>query len=297
MKAISISIIIFAFILPAVSDAKEKAIHLDDGAFDHCNVLIGYFSELPMWRDTGIPLTRVENTLDHIISEDPPVATPITKTDLDNVLGRASTPQDMADANAAIESSNSGLNAWRSAVASTPQDIDDWNAAIKAIYSSKITAKQIDRTLRKYCSNYTKHEFRASDLNNLLSKSQKSLQNISVTSSATLLMAGDTIGFKLSAKKLYSEYDRNEIAADAKYKGKKIVVTGTIRSLGIDILGDPYIELIGGGGFLDGVECVFPKSEQSSLIHLIKGQKVSVKGIVSGMLGEVQVDAEKLVDK
>lgn len=103
------------------------------------------------------------------------------------------------------------------------------------------------------------------------------------------------IGLKLSAKKLYSEYDRNEIAADAKYKGKTVIVTGTIDDIGIDIGGDPYIVLLGGSGFLESVECVFPESKKASLIHLSKGHKITVKGTVEGLLGAVQIgDAELL---
>jgi hypothetical protein len=43
------------------------------------------------------------------------------------------------------------------------------------------------------------------------------------------------------------------------------------------------------------VECVFPESKKASLIHLSKGHKVTVKGLVKGKLGVVQIgDAELL---
>jgi hypothetical protein len=199
----TISILLVAFFLSAIADAQgepdalstlldknEKAVadykagkqndsvtglmaaasgaDLDnDGAFQHCSVLIGYFSGLPMWRDTGIPMARVENTLDNIIDGDPHW-TPPTQADLD---------------------------AWRSAVAATPQDIADWNTAIKSIYHSKVTEKQIDKVLRKYCSNYTKHVFRASDLTNLVSKSQhkKPRQSSANGSSATASTQGESV--------------------------------------------------------------------------------------------------------
>lgn len=125
--------------------AAASGADLDDGAFQHCSVLIGYFSGLPMWRDTGIPMARVENTLDNIIAGDPHWTLPI----------------------------QTGLDAWRRVVASTPQDIADWNAAIDSIYHSKVTERQIDKALRKYCTPHAKHVFRASDLNSLLSKHQK----------------------------------------------------------------------------------------------------------------------------
>lgn len=160
---------------------------LDDGAFEHCSVLIGYFSGLPMWRDTGIPMTRVENTLDHIITEDPTVTfKPMTQSELDKYNRAGNTKVTMDEWNEYVKSEKSGLGAWRSAVASTPQDMDDWNAAIKSIYSSRITEKQIDSALRKYCIPHTKHVFSASDLSSLLSKSQKSNQSSSAISPSPL---------------------------------------------------------------------------------------------------------------
>jgi len=95
--------------------------------------------------------------------------------------------------------------------------------------------------------------------------------------------------YTLSANQLYSEYNNNEVAADSKYKGKVIIVTGTIQDIGKDILDDAYI-VIGGGGFLDGVQCTFTKGEQSSVARLSKRQQVRVKGKVAGKMGNVLVN-------
>jgi hypothetical protein len=95
--------------------------------------------------------------------------------------------------------------------------------------------------------------------------------------------------YTLSANQLYSEYNSNEVAADSKYKGKVVIVTGTIQDIGKDIMDDAYI-VIGGGGFLDGVQCTFTKGEQSSVARLSKGQQVRVKGEVSGKMGNVLVN-------
>jgi len=99
--------------------------------------------------------------------------------------------------------------------------------------------------------------------------------------------------YTLSANQLYSEYDSNEVAADFKYEGRVVIVTGTIQEIGKDIMDDAYI-VIGGGGFLDGVQCAFTKGEQSSVAHLSKGQQVSVKGEVSGKMGNVLVNKCRL---
>jgi len=95
--------------------------------------------------------------------------------------------------------------------------------------------------------------------------------------------------YTLSANQLYNEYNSNEVAADSKYKGKIVIVTGTIQDIGKDIMDDAYI-VIGGGGFLDGVQCTFTKGEQSTVARLSMGQQVRVKGEVTGKMGNVLVN-------
>ena len=87
----------------------------------------------------------------------------------------------------------------------------------------------------------------------------------------------------LSANQLLREYQNNEVAADNKYKGKIVLVSGIIQNIGKDILDNPYI-VIGGSGFLDGVQCYFTKNQEQALAYISKGQRVRVKGKVSGLL-------------
>jgi hypothetical protein len=99
--------------------------------------------------------------------------------------------------------------------------------------------------------------------------------------------------FTLSADGLYAEYKSNEVAADQKYRGKIVVVSGVIRDIGKDIMDNAYI-VIGGSGFLDGVQCTFTKVEESSVARLSKGQRVTVKGEVGGKMGNVLVNKASL---
>ena len=92
--------------------------------------------------------------------------------------------------------------------------------------------------------------------------------------------------YTLSADQLYRDYSANEVAADSKYKGRVVVVSGTVQSIGKDITDEAYI-VVGGGGFLDGVQCMFTKGEQGAVARLSKGQRVTVKGEVSGKMGNV----------
>jgi hypothetical protein len=108
------------------------------------------------------------------------------------------------------------------------------------------------------------------------------------TEEDTKKVQSQAASYALSANQLYSEYKSNEVAADGKYKGQVVVVSGIIQNIGKDIMDDAYI-VIGGTGFLDGVQCMFTKGQQSSVARLSKGQHVTVKGEVSGKMGNVLV--------
>ena len=110
----------------------------------------------------------------------------------------------------------------------------------------------------------------------------------------TQQVRSQTASYTLSADDLFREYDTNEVAADARYKGKIVIVSGTIQDIGKDIMDDAYI-VIGGGGFLDGVQCIFTKGEQSTVARLSKGQRVTVKGEVAGKMGNVLVRKASLL--
>lgn len=95
--------------------------------------------------------------------------------------------------------------------------------------------------------------------------------------------------YTLSANQLYDEYDSNEVAADTKYKGTVVIVSGRIHNIGKDVMSQAYI-IIGGSGFLDGVQCTFTQSQESAIANLSKGQEVTVKGEVAGKMGNVVIN-------
>ncbi len=99
-----------------------------------------------------------------------------------------------------------------------------------------------------------------------------------------------TPDYVLSANKLFKEYDKNSVAADAKYEDKIVVVSGTIQSIGKDITDTAYL-VIGGSGFLDGVQCTLPRGQEGLVARVSKGQYVTLKGKVSGqIMGNVLVN-------
>ena len=99
-----------------------------------------------------------------------------------------------------------------------------------------------------------------------------------------------TPDYVLSANKLFKEYDTNSVAADAKYEDKIVVVSGTIQSIGKDIMDTAYL-VIGGTGFLDGVQCMLPTGQEGLVARVSKGQYITLKGKVSGqIMGNVIVN-------
>lgn len=97
-------------------------------------------------------------------------------------------------------------------------------------------------------------------------------------------------GIQIDASSLYDEYKDNEVAADAKYKGKIIEVTGEIDHVSSSY-GESSITL---GGVI-GVTCYFSKSEEGVLANLSKGQNVTVRGMVKGKMMGVNLKDCKVI--
>lgn len=51
---------------------------------------------------------------------------------------------------------------------------------------------------------------------------------------------------EVSAQQLAQAYDRNTVAADQQFKGKRFKVTGMVESINTDMFGNPYVTLRGG---------------------------------------------------
>ena len=96
--------------------------------------------------------------------------------------------------------------------------------------------------------------------------------------------SGTTI---MSAQSLYRAYERNEIAADAKWEGKCVEVFGTIEKIGKDILGNPYVSLTWKGAALFGVQCFFRNEDVSQLLSFGRGDGVVIAGWCAGKMGNV----------
>lgn len=101
------------------------------------------------------------------------------------------------------------------------------------------------------------------------------------SSSSSAPLSGDEI----AAEDLFDEFQKDKDAAESKYKGKVIVVRGTVDTTKTEGT-SPYITMKTSSLILR-VQCIFPKSETSAVSGLSKGQTIRVRGKVFGRIGNV----------
>ena len=81
----------------------------------------------------------------------------------------------------------------------------------------------------------------------------------------------------VTATQLYSDYKGNQVAADEKYKGKTLEVSGTISTIGKDILDTMYVSLKT-GDIIGAVQCMLEDSELEKAANLTQGQQITLTG-------------------
>lgn len=94
---------------------------------------------------------------------------------------------------------------------------------------------------------------------------------------------------------LLGTYRKNEVKGDARWKGKVIKVTGTIKSVGKDILDKPYVTMGDDEADFRDLQCLFTKKSEKALADVDKGQKVTVRGRVKGLMVNVLIEDCELV--
>lgn len=91
----------------------------------------------------------------------------------------------------------------------------------------------------------------------------------------------------ITAAQLYKEYDENELAADDKYKGKILRVSGKVSSIDQDILNSLYVTLETGDYNIFSIQCYFDDSKRQQLTALKKGGKATIIGRCDGWSGNI----------
>lgn len=89
------------------------------------------------------------------------------------------------------------------------------------------------------------------------------------------------VDLEISALELYRAYEANEVSADGQYKGKKLLITGVVGTIGKDVLDNPYVSL--SVDYLQSVNCYFDDKNNKVLSQLSKGQKVEIIGTCRGL--------------
>jgi len=101
----------------------------------------------------------------------------------------------------------------------------------------------------------------------------------------------------VGVEELCKEYAKNEIAADKKYKGNLVKITGRVDDVKKDIMDSLYVTLKRQGDFeLCQPQCFFDDEHEDQLANLNKGQKITIIGRVDGLMMNVLIKEAKLVN-
>ena len=86
----------------------------------------------------------------------------------------------------------------------------------------------------------------------------------------------------VTAEKLCDDYNSNEIAAVAMYKGNILEVSSAVDGLGRDVLNNNKAFLRMNCGWITDVWCYFDEAYESQLVPVNEGDLVSVRGECTG---------------
>ena len=94
---------------------------------------------------------------------------------------------------------------------------------------------------------------------------------------------------EMTADALFDEYQKDKVAADQKYKGKVLTITGTVDIVKVGLSGNPYVTMKTSNLVLR-VQFLFKKKDESALSRLRKGDQATIRGRVSGRIGNVLLE-------
>lgn len=82
-------------------------------------------------------------------------------------------------------------------------------------------------------------------------------------------------------------YDTNELAADAKFKGKWLLMRGRVRAIAKDVTGRPYIGFDHPGRIMGTVQCYLAPEAIDAASRVDPGDDVRLLGRGRGKFGTV----------
>jgi hypothetical protein len=83
-------------------------------------------------------------------------------------------------------------------------------------------------------------------------------------------------GIEITGRALYAEYEANEVAADNRYKGRKLLVKGLVTSIEKDFMDNIVVHLAGGQYEFDTVMATLEDSQNSAAATLNKGDVIKL---------------------
>jgi tRNA_anti-like len=93
----------------------------------------------------------------------------------------------------------------------------------------------------------------------------------------------------LIADSLISDYESDEVKANKKYLGKVLIVTGNIAEIKKE--SDTLLNIIVGKvDAMHNVSCLLSNAEQKKVQSYAIGSKVSIKGVCTGFLADVELN-------
>ena len=99
----------------------------------------------------------------------------------------------------------------------------------------------------------------------------------------------------VAAVSLAAAYGANEIAADQKFKGKRLAISGTVEGVGRDLLNSMFVTLAGPPDSFREVQCFFGDELRGQLAQLSPGQSITVAGRCDGLFGNVLIRDCRLI--
>ena len=100
-------------------------------------------------------------------------------------------------------------------------------------------------------------------------------------------VAADTdSAIAMDARDLMSAYEDDEIKADARYKNRRLLVTGPIAEIGKNLPASPFVAIQAGNPVFT-IQCFFEGNGEIVGAQLEKGMVVSIVGTCDGQMGNV----------